>query len=611
MQVIGAGLGRTGTMSLKVALQELGAGPCLHSLDALSSDGARVLVPDSQRFARVARIDWRQALAPFGSSVDWLGAGCYREMLGAWPDARVILTVRDPGTWYESCQATLHATTALLGDAGASDAIASVLEAVDRTIWQGIFAGRFSDREYALHVFERHRREVLSFVPADRLLIYDVSEGWEPLCELLEVPVPDTPFPHLNGRNAFWTRLGVSPAVAGAAVAAASAASAAGSEANRPERAGGTGRVGHTNGASGGLGAEASTGAADRRSVADNQLVPKIAGLTLAHPETSLTQAEVLALLGLEHDEFALGVFGRCGVERRRLHLDQALLATTLQGRTGAVEEQLMALAIEAVEALEVDMRQIGTIVSASLYSLGCPTISHRLIEHFEMDPSTDKYHVVGVGCASAVPLIRLLAPALNDGSGKKALIIAAESMSGLLCAATTEDPRSKTVGSAIFGDGCAAMLLDGAASAEGPRVLDSRVHQIPDTLDAVRIDATADDSYLALIRELPYVAGEHLRGLVDSFLTHNGLTAHMIDHWLIHPGGKRIIECAQEALSLSDDDVSVSYDVLANYGNVGTPSIFYVLHETAAQRHPRRGQQGLVVTIGPGVSVGMMLLRW
>jgi predicted naringenin-chalcone synthase len=384
------------------------------------------------------------------------------------------------------------------------------------------------------------------------------------------------------------------------------------------ERSGGRGRVGRANGAARGLGVDTAGGAADpagsaadSRPVTDNQRVPTIAGLTLAHPETSLTQAEVLALLGLEADEFALGVFGRCGVERRRLHLDADLLATTLQGRTAVVEEQLMALAVEAVEALDVDMSEIGTIVSASLYSLGCPTISHRLIEHFELDPSTDKYHVVGVGCASAVPLIRLAAPVLNDGSGKKALIIAAESMSGLLCAATTEDPRSKTVGSAIFGDGCAAMLLDGDASAQGPRVLDSRVYQIPDTLEAVRIDATADDSYLALIRELPYVAGEHLRGLVDAFLTHNGLTAHMIDHWLIHPGGKRIIECAQEALSLSDDDVSVSYDVLANHGNVGTPSIFYVLNETAAQRHPRRGQQGLVVTIGPGVSVGMMLLRW
>jgi alkylresorcinol/alkylpyrone synthase len=341
------------------------------------------------------------------------------------------------------------------------------------------------------------------------------------------------------------------------------------------------------------------------------QIVPVIAGLGVAHPPTSLTQDEVLGLLGLRDDEFALGVFARCGVERRRLHLDGDMLATTLQGRTTVVEDTLMGLAVEAVEGLGIDPGEIGTVLTSSLYSLGCPTLAHRLIEHFGMDPGTDKYHALGVGCASAVPLVRLIAPTLAVRPGRKVLVVAAESMSGLLCAATDEDPRSKTVGSAIFGDGCAAMVLDGDSAASGPRVLDSRVHQIPGTLGAVTIDTTADDSYLGLVRELPYLAGEHLRGVVEPFLADNGLTAHMIDHWIIHPGGRRIVECAQEALSLQNDDVAVSYDVLANFGNVGTPSIFYVLHETIAQRSPEPGQLGLAVTIGPGVSVGLMLLGW
>ena len=219
--------------------------------------------------------------------------------------------------------------------------------------------------------------------------------------------------------------------------------------------------------------------------------------------------------------------------------------------------------------------------MSATLYSLGCPTLAHRLIEHFEMDPHTDKYHVVGVGCASAVPLVRLAGQALHGHPGKRALVLAAESMSGLLASACAEDPRSKTVGSSIFGDGCAAMLLDGDGVAAGPRVIASRVHQIRDSLGAVRMELGAGDSYLHLIRELPDVAGEHLRALVDEFLRDTGLTGHMVDHWIIHPGGRRIIESARDALSLSDADVAVSVDVLASHGNVGTPSIFYVLHET------------------------------
>jgi alkylresorcinol/alkylpyrone synthase len=337
----------------------------------------------------------------------------------------------------------------------------------------------------------------------------------------------------------------------------------------------------------------------------------RISGLALAHPQTSFTQQEVLELLGLAEDEFAQRIFGRCGVHRRRLDMTPELVHNTLQGRTAEVEDSLMGYAVQAVERLEVDPLQIGTVVTGTLYSLGGPTLAHRLIEHFGMDPATDKYHVVGVGCASAVPLVKLAQQALREHPGKKALVVGAESMSGLLMGAQEDDERSKTVGSSIFGDGCGAMLLDGDAEAGGPTILASKVHQIPDSLDAVAMRLAHNDSYLHLIRELPDVAGAHVGGLVDDFLKANGLTRQMIHHWLIHPGGRRIIECAQHALELPDEEVEVSFDVLANHGNVGTPSIFYVMHKAVQQRRPRAGERGLMVTIGPGVTVGLMLLRW
>lgn len=337
----------------------------------------------------------------------------------------------------------------------------------------------------------------------------------------------------------------------------------------------------------------------------------RISGLTLAHPPTSFTQREVLELLDLAEDEFAQRIFSRCGVHRRRLDMTPDFVRDNLQGRTAEVEDKLMGYAVQAVEQLEVDPARIGTVVTGTLYSLGGPTLAHRLIEHFGMDPATDKYHVVGVGCASAVPLVRLARQALREHPGRKALVVGAESMSGLLMGAQAEDERSKTVGSAIFGDGCGAMLLDGEDGAGGPTILASKVHQIPDSLDAVAMRLAPHDSYLHLIRELPDVAGAHVGGLVDDFLHEAGLSRQMIHHWLIHPGGRRIIECAQEALDLPDEEVEVSFDVLSNHGNVGTPSIFYVMHKAIEQRAPRAGERGLMVTIGPGVTVGLMLLRW
>jgi alkylresorcinol/alkylpyrone synthase len=340
--------------------------------------------------------------------------------------------------------------------------------------------------------------------------------------------------------------------------------------------------------------------------------------VALAHPETSFSQDEVLALLGLSGDEFAQRIFSTCGVRRRRLNLTEEFPATTVQGRTLAIEEQLLNDAVRAIDELEVDPGDVGVVVSSSLYSLGGPTIAHRLVERYEMDPSTDKYHVVGVGCASAVPLVRLASQTLSGHPGKKALVVAAESMAGILMGASADDARSKTVGSSIFGDGCAAALIEFDESPpapptdpQGPAVVASKVHQIAGTLGAVRMQLAPDDSYLHLVRELPDIAAEGLGELVDDFLGSSSIDREAIDHWLVHPGGRRIIESVQEALGLSREQVAVSYEVLAEHGNVGTPSIFYVMKRTLERREPRRGERGLMVTVGPGVTVGLMLLQW
>jgi alkylresorcinol/alkylpyrone synthase len=337
----------------------------------------------------------------------------------------------------------------------------------------------------------------------------------------------------------------------------------------------------------------------------------RIAALALSNAEETLSQAQVLERLGLKGDEFAERIFARSGVKQRHLNLGEEFLARTLQGRTKEIEQELLAHSIRAVEQLELDPRQIGTVVSASLYSLGCPTIAHRLVDHFEMDPSTDKYHVTGVGCASGVPLMRLAAQTMHEHPERHALVVAADSMSGTLMSATEEDPKAKTVGSAIFGDGCAAALLSNDPRADGPVILASQVHQIGGTLGAVRLDVESDGSYLHLARELPDIAGAGLPAVVAGFLRRNELEHDDIDRWIVHPGGRRIIENVQSALELSDEDVATSWDALADHGNIGTPSILYVLKNTIERYEPEPGERGLLVTIGPGVTVGLMLLGW
>ena len=189
---------------------------------------------------------------------------------------------------------------------------------------------------------------------------------------------------------------------------------------------------------------------------------PQIDRLEVANPPTSFSQEEMLRLLGLEGNEFAEMIFDRCGVKTRHFGrgVTNGLLRKNLQERAPKTEEQLVRLATRAVDQLDVDPADVGTVITSNYYSLGGPTLAHRLLAHYEMDPSTDKYHVLGVGCASAVPLFKLAGQALRDHPDKHALVVAADSITGFLTPVAAEDERTKIVGSALFGDGCAAALL-------------------------------------------------------------------------------------------------------------------------------------------------------
>jgi len=227
------------------------------------------------------------------------------------------------------------------------------------------------------------------------------------------------------------------------------------------------------------------------------------------------------------------------------------------------------------------------------------------------------------------VPLLRLAGQALRDRPGQRALVVAAECMSGILTPIAPGDAKVKTIGSSLFGDGAAAALLaldddeagcgtggaKGGAAGGDPAALPAfratAVHQLPGTLEDVRSEMTALDSQVQMSKALPVHARERLGGLVDDFLARHGLTRAEIDHWPVHPGGRGILEGIHDGLGLTPEQTAASAAVLAEYGNVGTPSAFFVLRELVALRRPQPGERGLMVTIGPGVTIGLALLEW
>jgi hypothetical protein len=213
MHVIGAGLPRTGTLTQKVAIEQLGFGPCYHWVDLLA---------DLDRVGQWDRaIDgdapWAEIFAGFESTVDWPGGFFFEELVAAYPEAKVVLSVRDPERWEASFRDTIWNLSfgdTLLRHLCAARAKVdpqweSYLQLVDRMFWieRGPFAAGNAQPADLIAGMQRHNEAVKSLVPADRLLVWDVTEGWSPLCSFLEVPVPDEPMPHVNDRNTFTDRV--------------------------------------------------------------------------------------------------------------------------------------------------------------------------------------------------------------------------------------------------------------------------------------------------------------------------------------------------------------------------------------------------------------------
>lgn len=195
LQVVGSGLGRTGTASLKAALELLLGGPCYHMFECFGR-------PDDIPVWRSALagddVDWQGFLADYVASVDWPAAAFWKELAAANPEALVLHSERPADDWFRSADATIFHS---IKDAGAAERKDPWIKMI-RTLF-GRITDDILDRDAAMAGFEAWNADVRASAPADRLLIWHPGDGWEPICDALDLPVPDQPFPHTNSTEDF------------------------------------------------------------------------------------------------------------------------------------------------------------------------------------------------------------------------------------------------------------------------------------------------------------------------------------------------------------------------------------------------------------------------
>ena len=198
LDIIGVGVGRTGTYSLKLAINQLGLGPCFHMEEVLKNMAAQVPLWAE---ALEGRADWEAIYKGFPSAVDWPTAGFFRELLKNYPSAKFVLTERSPESWADSFGSTIYKLVA--GKDKAPPEMRAWLDMAEAVIaWTGFPAGL--DREGLMKAFVAHNAAVRECIPSSQLLVFQVKQGWEPLCGFLGTPIPAEEFPRSNDREEFW-----------------------------------------------------------------------------------------------------------------------------------------------------------------------------------------------------------------------------------------------------------------------------------------------------------------------------------------------------------------------------------------------------------------------
>ncbi|MFD5111285.1 3,5-dihydroxyphenylacetyl-CoA synthase DpgA [Streptomyces sp. NPDC058391] len=373
-------------------------------------------------------------------------------------------------------------------------------------------------------------------------------------------------------------------------------------------------------------GAEPGTPYGHRLSTANAGPRPAVVGFGTATPANSYTQREMLELFRIE-DPRIRSVFLNSAIERRYLtlppELDDGTRKTETQGELLAKhKEQGIRTGAEALEtALKragLALADVGYLCCVTTTGLLTPGFSAHLIRELGLPVSASRLDVVGMGCNAGLNGLNAVAAWSAANPGQAAVMVCAEVCS----AAYVFDGTMRTsVVNSLFGDGAAAVAMvtdpsgpaqdEDAAPAGTLLKFASRI--IPDAVAAMRYDWDDDQGKFSffLDRDVPYVVGAHAEEVVDRLLAGTGLGRADIDHWLVHSGGKKVIDSVKVNLGLSPHAVRHTTGVLRDYGNLSSGSFLFSYERLMEEGRVRRGDYGVLMTMGPGSTIETALVQW
>ncbi|MDH6140206.1 polyketide synthase Type III [Kitasatospora sp. GP30] len=350
----------------------------------------------------------------------------------------------------------------------------------------------------------------------------------------------------------------------------------------------------------------------------------RVMGVGTAVPENSYSQQELLDIFEIR-DPRVRSVFLNSAIERRFLTLPpqgpDGTRVMEVQGELLAKHKaQAVDMGVRAVQeclkATGADLSDIGYLCCVTTTGFLTPGLSALIIRELGIDPHTSRLDVVGMGCNAGLNALNAVTGWAHAHPGRLAVMVCAEACS----AAYVFDGTMRTsVVNSLFGDGSAALaVLAGEPElplpqASGPSLLKFASYIITDAIDAMRYDWDGDQERFSffLDPQVPYVVGAHAERVVDRLLAGTGLRRSDISHWLVHSGGKKVIDAVGVNLGLTRHDVRHTTSVLRDYGNLSSGSFLFSYQRLLAERVAEPGDHGVLMTMGPGSTIETALVRW
>ena len=341
---------------------------------------------------------------------------------------------------------------------------------------------------------------------------------------------------------------------------------------------------------------------------------PRILGIGTANPPIRLTQEQSFYAAGYESERIRK-IFLNSDIEYRHFYFGGTpnLLENSDQQNqrylSGAVKIGCRAI-LNCLESAGRTLQDLDFLAVCTCTGYTCPDVGSRLIAHMGFRKNVQRASITGLGCAGALPTLQRATDFVRANPGRLALVLAVEICSSCYY---VDNTLETVIGNAICADGAAAFLLSANEQTNSacPQIIDFETFLDTEQIEAVGLQHRNGKLRIVLGTSVQRLAGPMIEKALQQLLRRHGLSQPDVRFWVVHPGGRKVIDNVQKHFGMTDGQLRFSRAVLRNYGNMSSPTVMFVLDEVVRNGDPRPGDWGVMIALGPGMAAEVALLRW